>query len=184
MSFRIRPAQPGDATAIAHVQVESWRSTYRGIVPDAFLEALDKNARAGYWDVHLTDPATPILIAEDGAGIFGFISGGAIRDAVDSYEAELYAIYLLKTHQKQGAGRALIRDLAAALHAQGFENMIVWALEANPAVEFYKRLGAVPLTSKSIHIGGKDLPEMALGWPDLASLLQAWRPRASRTGAE
>jgi hypothetical protein len=49
--------------------------------------------------------------------------------------------------------------------------MAVWALEANPAVQFYKRLGAVPLARKFINIGGKDLPDLALGWPSLDPLL-------------
>jgi hypothetical protein len=49
--------------------------------------------------------------------------------------------------------------------------MLVWALEANPAVEFYKRLGAIPVTRKRIDIGGKDLSDLALGWPSLDPLL-------------
>jgi hypothetical protein len=36
----IRRASQSDARAIAEVHVASWRETYRGIVPDAFLDAL------------------------------------------------------------------------------------------------------------------------------------------------
>jgi hypothetical protein len=36
----LRPATVADAAAISHIHVESWRTTYRGVVPDAFLDAL------------------------------------------------------------------------------------------------------------------------------------------------
>ena len=171
MSFHIRQAAPADATAIAHVQVESWRTTYKGIVPDTFLAAMNEEARTESWQPQLADAAILIFVACDETGVVGFIAGGAIRDPAEDYDAELYAIYLLQQKQQQGAGRALVRALATSLHAQGLRKMIVWALEANPAVEFYKRLGAIPVTTKIIHIGGKDLPDLALGWTSLSSLL-------------
>jgi ribosomal protein S18 acetylase RimI-like enzyme len=171
MTFHIRAAQPGDAPAIAHVQVETWRSTYAGIVPDPFLAALDKQGRTQNWQALLADPTIDIFVAEDETGVFGFITGGAIRDPAEDYDAELYAIYLLQQHQQRGAGRALVRTLAASLHAKGLRKLIVWALEENPGVEFYKRLGAIPVTTKIINIGGKDLSDLALGWTSLSSLL-------------
>ncbi|HNI60392.1 MAG TPA: GNAT family N-acetyltransferase, partial [Pseudomonadota bacterium] len=33
----VRPAGPDDAEAIARVHVETWRATYRGLVPDHYL---------------------------------------------------------------------------------------------------------------------------------------------------
>ena len=170
MPFHIRPAQTGDAQSIAHVQVESWRTTYKGIVPDSFLNALDKAGREENWKTQLADPGVHIFVAEDETGVFGFTCGGAVREAAADCDAELYAIYLLQQHQKQGAGRALVCTLATTLHAQGLTKMIVWALEDNPAVEFYKRLGAIPVVKKIINIGGKDLPDMALAWPSLSLL--------------
>jgi GNAT superfamily N-acetyltransferase len=171
LSFHIRQAVPADAPHIAHVQVESWRTTYKGIVPDSFLASMNEEARTENWHPQLADAAIRIFVACDETGVIGFIAGGAIRDPAEDYDAELYAIYLLQQKQQRGAGRALVRTLAATLHAQGLRKMIVWALEANPAVEFYKRLGAIPVTTKVIHIGGKDLPDLALGWTSLSSLL-------------
>jgi GNAT superfamily N-acetyltransferase len=172
MSFYIRQAQPADAQEIAHVQVESWRTTYKGIVPDTFLASMNEEARTESWHPQLADEAIRIFVACDETGVIGFIAGGEIRDPAEDYDAELYAIYLFEQNQQRGAGRALVRALAATLHAQGLKKMIVWALEANPSVEFYKRLGAIPVTTKIIHIGGKDLSDLALGWPSLDGLLQ------------
>ena len=175
MPFQIRPAKPEDASNIAHVQVESWKTTYTGIVPGTFLAYLTREAQTESWRAPLANPAIHFFVAEDETGIFGFATGGAIREAIDpydAYDAELYAIYLLKSHQHYGAGRALVRTLAAALHGAGFQSMIVWALEENPAIGFYQRLGAVPLARKITNIGGKDLPDLVLGWSALLPLLQ------------
>jgi len=43
----IRPALPNDAAEIARVHVDSWRSSYRGLLADEFLDSLSE---AGYTD--------------------------------------------------------------------------------------------------------------------------------------
>jgi ribosomal protein S18 acetylase RimI-like enzyme len=172
MQFQIRPAHLPDASHIAHVQVESWKTTYPGIVPDAYIASLNKETRTQSWQELLASNSAQIYVAEDSTGVFSFICGGVIRDPAGDYDAELYAIYLLQTHQNQGAGRALTRALAASLHAQGLKSMLVWALEENhPAIAFYRRIGAISVTTKIVDIGGKALSDLALGWPDLTSLL-------------
>jgi ribosomal protein S18 acetylase RimI-like enzyme len=175
MSFRIRTAQPGDSRAIAHVHVESWKTTYPGIIPAAYIASLKEEDSEQRWQQRLELAADEIFVAHNEShnesGIFGFIAGGPIRESIDDYDGELYAIYLLRQRQQQGAGRALVRALAASLHARGLRSMTVWALQANPAVGFYKRLGAVPVTSKTTNIGGMDLPDVCLGWPSLHPLL-------------
>jgi len=45
----IRSATASDAPAIGHVHVESWRSTYRGLMPDAVLVNLSAEQRATFW---------------------------------------------------------------------------------------------------------------------------------------
>jgi ribosomal protein S18 acetylase RimI-like enzyme len=177
MPFRIRPAQPSDAAAIARIHVESWRTTYPGIVPEAALAALDEEGRRRSWLERLEGAEIPILVAETDFGVFGFLAGGPIRIPVEDYDGELYALYLLRDHQLQGAGRALIQQLANILQPQGFRSMLVWVLKANPAVGFYQRLGAVPVTSQTIEIGGAHLPELALGWRDLRLLSNLPTPK-------
>jgi ribosomal protein S18 acetylase RimI-like enzyme len=168
MDVRIRKADLNDAPAIGLVQVESWRKTYPGIVPDAYLEDLDDEVRAAAWKEELEGGRNLIFVAEDRWGIFGFISGGAIRDPIEGYDAELYAIYLMPARQRRGLGQELAMTLREWLVMQGFSSMIVWVLELNlPAVSFYKRMGGLQIAQKTIEIGGKVLTELAFGWPVL-----------------
>ena len=45
----IRKAELEDAKGIAKVHVDSWRTTYKGIVPDTFLENLSYENREQIW---------------------------------------------------------------------------------------------------------------------------------------
>jgi GNAT superfamily N-acetyltransferase len=171
MRFQIRPAQPVDARGIAHVHLESWKTTYPGIIPEAYLASLNAEDGEQRWRQRLEQKLDRTFVCYDESGIFGFISGGAIREPIREYHGELYAIYLLRQHQQQGAGRALVSTLAASLRDIGLNSMIVWVLEANSAADFYKRLGAAPVAAKIINIGGQDLPEICLAWEPLDRLL-------------
>ena len=162
----IRPATSDDASEIAHVHVESWRTTYAGIVPNEYLAALNEADRATMWREQLSNNLEVSLANLDGE-VVGFITGGPIREPIQSYDAELYAIYLLQPAQGQGIGRQLLQELATSLRSNGIQSMVVWVLEQNPAKYFYIRTGAQLLTSKEIEIGGATLTEVAYGWLDL-----------------
>ena len=36
----LRPAEPGDASAVALVHVRSWQAGYRNLLPDEYLDGL------------------------------------------------------------------------------------------------------------------------------------------------
>lgn len=168
MTIKIRRASREDASAIARVHVASWRSTYAGLIPETYLAALDAEERARQWDLLIGSGRDLFHVAEDESGIFGFVSGGPIREPVDGYDAELHTIYLLADRQGSGMGRRLVNAIVQDLRGAGFRSMVVWVLDQNPAVQFYKRLGAIEIARKTVEIGGAMLDDRALGWPDLS----------------
>jgi GNAT superfamily N-acetyltransferase len=151
------------------VHVQSWRTTYAGIVPEEYLATLDEAKRALMWRDQIARD-TLVYIADLDGDTVGFISGGAIREPVQTYDAELYAIYLLEQAQRQGIGTALLQELTKSLLSQAFTSMIVWVLEKNPSRHFYARSGAQIVTTKEIEIGGVSLSELSYGWPDLQAI--------------
>ena len=54
-SIVIRPARAGDAEAIARVRVDSWRETYRGMIPQSYLDAMKLEQSRALWEKVLTD---------------------------------------------------------------------------------------------------------------------------------
>ncbi|MCA0458079.1 MAG: GNAT family N-acetyltransferase [Chloroflexi bacterium] len=174
-AFTIRPAEPADAHAIAHIQTETWRTTYAGLISADFLANMDVNRRAAVWHNGLTDPNNRncFFVAEAvGGDVVGFAIGGPERDANPTYKGELMAIYLLDSHQRQGIGRRLVQAVAGWLDAHHYHTMLVWVLAGNAkGIQFYESIGGAYISTKTIHIGGDDLQEQAYGWLDLAPLL-------------
>ena len=175
MPVTLRPATLADAPAIAHVQVGSWRTTYRGLVPDTFLTELNVPTQTEKWAEWLQIPTVLTFVAksstESGAEVVGFISGGPIREPQPGIDAELYATYLLQPWQGQGIGRQLVHSLSSAL-LQNCRSLLVWVLEANPSVRFYRSLAGIEQHRKTITLADTDLPEISFVWPDLTTLAQ------------
>src|ERR1700758_4063214 len=121
----IRAATREDAGAIARVHVESWKTTYSGIVAEEYLAGLDEMLRAKLWRELLTDTALVLVVEKDGQ-VVGFAHAGANREALEECDAELYSIYLLRDTQRHGTGTALLQSIAAALAERGFKSMAVW----------------------------------------------------------
>ncbi|MFC7547215.1 GNAT family N-acetyltransferase [Plantactinospora sp. GCM10030261] len=88
--MRIRRAESTDAAALAEVHVRSWQATYRGLVPQDYLDGLDPADRVDGWAriVASADwPRQGTLVAEsDGRGVVGFAAFGPDRgdDTVDN----------------------------------------------------------------------------------------------------
>jgi GNAT superfamily N-acetyltransferase len=163
---KIRLAEVRDAAAIAHVHVQSWLTTYKGLVPQEYLASLNEAERVPLWQDWLTRGII-VFVAEIEGKVVGFSGGGAILESVKPYEAELYTLYLLKEAQGLGVGKALLDAVLCALVEKGYKSMLVWVLEENPAVQFYQKAGAQRVMSKEIEIGGVQLTEVALGWAHL-----------------
>jgi ribosomal protein S18 acetylase RimI-like enzyme len=170
MNISIREGTLSDAQGIARVHVASWQATYRGIVPQPFLESLDVASRTEDWKNWFQREQFHIFVAEDGMELCGFISGGALREPLEDFDAEIYAIYLLPSAIGHGAGRLLMQRLAQSLRNDGFVRTVVWVLAENPARGFYEHLGAKQFANKRIQIGNADLLEVAYGWHDIQTL--------------
>jgi L-amino acid N-acyltransferase YncA len=165
----IRVATVQDAGAIARVHVESWQTTYAGIVPEDYLANLDVVQREASWREWLTFDVD-VFVAEVDGEVVGFVGGGAIREPVKGFDAELFAIYLLREAQRRGIGMALLKRLAGSLGERGFGSMVAWVLEDNSSGGFYSRSGGVRVASKEMEVGGVMLPVVAYGWRDLGMI--------------
>jgi GNAT superfamily N-acetyltransferase len=174
--MKVRRALPGDGAGIGQVHVESWRTTYRGLVPQAYLDALSAEQRGAWWEKVIREAdgdAKNLWVAvDDTAQVGGFANGGKTHLEVHGFTGELYAIYLLESVQRQGLGRALMKRVAADLWAEGHRTMLLGVLKENPACRFYERMGGVPIKEETIERGGKELVEVFYGWHDLGALLE------------
>jgi len=170
----IRHAKLSDAAGIANVQVASWRTTYKGLIADELLDKLSVTQKTRErQDRLLYPPAGSVTyVAEQGGEIVGFATGGRERSENPTYTGEIYALYLLQTHQGLGIGRKLVQAVVRDLLAQGLASLLILVLKDNPARGFYERLGGRVVLETTFIIGNQTLPEVGYGWPDMRTLLE------------
>jgi RimJ/RimL family protein N-acetyltransferase len=169
----IRSATPDDAAALAQVHIDSWRSAYRGLVPDSYLAGLDharnaerfRQALAGLdharnaqrFRQSLAEGAEETYLAEEGGEVLGFLTiGGCRDDDVDRGQTgEIWGIYLAPAFWRQGIGRALCQYAERLLESRGYTVIILWVFEGNPqARRFYEAMGFRPDgAAKTLHPG-------------------------------
>src|SRR5580704_5929661 len=111
MNTIIREANIEDAASLATINIASWQSTYRGLIADETLGSMKFEGYLKKWERILSLIATKenfCYIAENEKGdIIGYANGGKNSHEKLPFDAELYAIYLLKEYQGQGIGKKL-----------------------------------------------------------------------------
>ena len=167
----LRTATTDDASAIAKVQVDSWRSAYRGLVSDDVLDSLSYETQASRWNDILQRPDQHTFVVEEKSGtVIGFANGGPERRGDLGFAGELYAIYILDEYHGKGMGRMLFSHFASALLDSDVTDMMVWVLKDSPYRAFYEVLGGKHYHSDKIEIGTQTFTEYAYGWKDLKSI--------------
>lgn len=171
--MKIRVATSQDAEGIANVHVNSWKTTYKGIVDEAYLDALSAADRVERWRwkaENLRDDEELLVISDDNGMIYGFMTYGMERESKRPTEGELYAVYLLEEMQGQGWGKRLFARMKEFMRVRGFQTLRVWVLEGNSALHFYQHMGGREIKRKEIEIGGKMHTEIALIWDSIDRL--------------
>ncbi|MET3116290.1 ribosomal protein S18 acetylase RimI-like enzyme [Undibacterium sp. GrIS 1.8] len=172
----LRRATVADAQAIAAVRIESWRATYRGIMPDEYLDEMKLDDSTAIWTRILNTSADElrcvfVAIADD--EIIGFASGILLKEEKQGMNAELAAIYLRPAYQGLGIGQRMLQKVSRTLQAMGAKNMLVWVLIGNKAArQFYETFGGQFLIEQNFIWDELELQEVAYGWPDLNELTE------------
>lgn len=167
VSYRV--ATIADCAAVAEAHVRSWRGSFEGLVPQGFLDAMSVERRTnafaqrfaagGFYRMFVAEAA--------GSGVVGFADFGEPRGAIEGYDGELYAIYLLPEFQRRGLGRELFKLGTKFLAANGRRSMYLLALEVSPYRTFYERMGGRIVGRLSIELDGVPFDELVYGWDSL-----------------
>ena len=175
--MNIREAKLEDAKAIALVHVDSWRTTYQGLLPNNYIAQRSYQKRLKKWTRKLnSNPeqtrAYFTYVAENATGeIVGFVDGGLLRSDSIIYAGEIYALYILEAYQRRGLGKSLVRAIALRLSELGLTSITIWVLAGNPAVNFYQTLGGQLIGQKTMKISDREFIELAYGWADTQILI-------------
>ena len=180
----ILPIRSEDLDDIATLHGGSWRSAYRGIYSDAFLDSdAVGQTRQALW--------TRRLISEPTPGSFGFIardpSGEALgfTFAFPAFDAQwgslLDNLHVRPDQKGRGIGRQLLAALSERCAGEWAElGLYLWVFEANTAARaVYEHLGARPAERVVITLqDGSEAAEWRYVWSSPGDLLRALRREA------
>lgn len=152
----IREATADDAVAVATAHVAAWRTGYRGVFPDAYLDTDEfAQRRHDRWEHRLRDGPpdngnvlNTILVPElDGRVVgFGHVGDEDVGDEGDgepSGRGEVYGFYLHPDAWGSGIATLLMAACEARLAAH-FEQAVLWTLFDTPrSRRFYEKVGWV-----------------------------------------
>lgn len=109
----IRDARPDEWLAVADFHADSWRSAYRDILSDAYLDGPMREERRSAWRARMEDgwsERVVIVVAEEASGLSGLVG---ILGGVDPRLGSLIDnLHVRADRKRNGLGR---RVLAAAL---------------------------------------------------------------------
>jgi ribosomal protein S18 acetylase RimI-like enzyme len=147
----IRDATDADVPAIAALHAESWRSTYRGILSDDYLENEVHRDRLVVWQGRFSkasEKAMFVMVAEANSTLAGFVC--VFQDDDPMFGSFLDNLHVVPAMTGQGIGRRLLSEAAKHLLASGSRvGLYLWVIEQNDrALRFYKTAGAEVVGSK------------------------------------
>jgi GNAT superfamily N-acetyltransferase len=186
MTIAIRPATPQDSRGIASVRIDAWRSTYRGLIPDTYLDGMQLEQSTALWDRVLTAGAntTSVFVAQNDGDVVGFAAGNMLQEPRFDLDAELTAAYVRREFQHAGVGRRLVAAVAGAQRAHGAHGLIVWVIAGNKGARaFYEQLGATLLVEQPFEWDGMPLVEAGYGFADIDALIEATGTMPGPTGS-
>ncbi len=138
-----RDGQVEDSPAISQVLARSWKTAYRGLVNDPYLDALPETHWVDFLRQGLAEGSLFARVADCEAKI----TGAALWLPTQTPgQACLLSLYLLPDKIGQGLGHALYANTEAELVRRGFTSCVLDVLKNNGrAIRFYEAHGFVPL---------------------------------------
>ena len=169
MRFAIRPAVLDDAEGIAQAHTASWRTSYRGILPDDVLARINVDQRAHSWRQVVADPAILTLVAYDTSrgDIVGVCDAGPNRSRMPQ-AGEIYRLYFEHHARRHGLGRDMFEHVIDWLRSQRMRSLVIWVLEGNHhARRFYEAMGGQLDARVASRVQGFPVVEQAYVWNSL-----------------
>jgi GNAT superfamily N-acetyltransferase len=165
--YLVRPGTADDTQAIAALHAESWRSAYRGLVPDDVLgDGLDAE-RLQFWRDRFASPSPErrvVFAAVQDQTLVGFAC--VLADADPAHGPLLDNLHVKPGWRGRGIGARLLHEARSWSRAIApGQPMHLWVLEGNaPARRFYTGQGGVESDQRVEHSGGMAIVSLRCVW--------------------
>jgi GNAT superfamily N-acetyltransferase len=136
----VRPAAPTDAAEIARVQLVTWRTAYRSVLPAQVLDDWDAEQAEASWRSAVTDPPTRahgVLVARERSGVVGFAAFGppdlapGETASPDGPTTDIAALLVEPRWGRRGHGSRLLAAVADLARETGARRLQMWVPAAD-----------------------------------------------------
>jgi GNAT superfamily N-acetyltransferase len=171
----IRLINSNDVAAIAAVHAASWRSAYRGMLREDFLNGDLESNRVTLWEKRLSPLPSEhfgCLAIYDREPI-GFAFAFAAYDP--HWGTQVDNLHVLPAFKGRGLGKGLLANLCEYAHAaHPHIGVYLWVYEKNLAARaFYESLGGKPVERTVVQApGGGEVAEWRYAWPSAMRILE------------
>lgn len=172
--LNIRLATSKDMKVIAKIYVDTWRTTYAGLVPDVYLKQLSVQRAEQKWTQFLNDSSqdTFLYVVLNEQGITVGFAAAQIHADDGVRIGELSALYILPEAHGLGIGKKLMATIAAHFLKADVFSMLVWVMKKNePGRAFYRRLGGKYIDHRQSRFGNVTVKDEAYEWLDITTLV-------------
>jgi predicted N-acetyltransferase YhbS len=165
----VREATAADVSAIAEVQVQTWREAYGNILPRDVLDGLDPAVVEAKWRQSIDDRSearSHALIAVDGGRMVGIaaVSPTTDDDEDPATTAELGPLLVVPASQGKGHGSRLLAAAMDILRAEGTARAVSWVFQSDSGTQtFYETAGwALDGTARDLDAAGTLVREVRM----------------------
>ncbi|WP_369134790.1 N-acetyltransferase family protein [Modestobacter sp. I12A-02662] len=139
---RVRRAQPGDEAAVARVQLVTWRTAYRALLPAEVLDGWDEQGAADAWAEAIGAPPGPdhgVLVAVESDDVVGVAAFAPAGTPDDQPAAELTTLLVEPRWGRRGHGSRLLAAVADLAGERGVGTLVSWVPEADEVTAGFLR---------------------------------------------
>ncbi len=170
----LRPMTGADALVVAALHATSWRSAYRGILPDHYLDEHADADRSTVWLERLRAPDASRfgVVAQQGEMAVGFVY--VVANADPTWGTLIDNLHVSAPARSAGLGARLLAAAASGIDARAWDRRVhLWVYDANVrARAFYARMrGREVETIMKATPDGVAAKSWRVAWRDLDELL-------------
>lgn len=162
----IRNVNEKDIPSIAEIQVNGWKTAYKGIIDDSILKAMSKEEKIERLKSNYGKNG--FIVAEIENKVVGFCrytDSNEFTLEMQDIDCEITALYVKPDLKYNGIGTKLFQFVVNEFKRKNKTKMILWCLKENePSKKFYTKIGGEVAGERVIEIGEKSYYEVGFSY--------------------
>ena len=160
----IRKASINDVNGISDIVVRGWKTAYKGLIDDDFLNTVSTEEMNNKWRTYISsqNEDNRYYVYEKNDKILGIIRFGIPDDQKEEkYNAEIHVLYIDSNCKRQGIGTKLFEFAKDYFIKNNKRDLIIWCLKGNnQGINFYKKMGGRIVGERKAIVNNKEVEEI------------------------